>query len=89
MKTIPASDREILRALAYRQLEFANAPKNHEILKKWHNLAEGKREAPTVRLLFSQNDRTLTREEVMQVVNAIVDDLAAGGIALKNGAALQ
>ena len=43
----------------------------------------------TVRLLFSQNDRTLTREEVMQVVNAIVDDLAAGGIALKNGAALQ
>lgn len=53
METVPTADREILRALAYRQLEFANAPKNHEILKKWHNLAEGKREAPTVRLLFS------------------------------------
>ena len=53
MEQIPMKDREILRDLAKKQLEYANCPKNDEILKKWNALAEGRRETPTVRLLFS------------------------------------
>ena len=37
----------------------------------------------TVRIVFSQDDRTLTREEVMIVVDAIIADLKAKGINLK------
>ncbi len=37
----------------------------------------------TVRLVFSQNDRTLTREEVMAVADAIVETLKTQGINLK------
>ncbi|MBQ3545284.1 MAG: phenylalanine--tRNA ligase subunit beta [Lachnospiraceae bacterium] len=37
----------------------------------------------TVRLIFSQNDRTLTREEVMEVVDSIVETLKKDGINLK------
>ena len=51
--SISAKDLERLRALANKQLEFANCEKNDVILKKWHSLAQGKRETPTVRLLFS------------------------------------
>ena len=39
--------------------------------------------AITLRLTFSCMDRTLTRDEVMAVSNAIVDDLTAQGIKLK------
>lgn len=53
MEQIPAKDREILRSLAKRRLEYANCPKNEEILKKWKALEEGRKETPTVRLLFS------------------------------------
>jgi len=53
MEQIPIHDREILRELAREQLTYANSPKNEEILKKWNALAEGRRETPTVRLLFS------------------------------------
>ena len=53
METISAKDREILRKLAYRKLEYAHAPQNDVILKKWDALANGRRETPTVRLLFS------------------------------------
>ncbi|MFI3215061.1 MAG: hypothetical protein R3Y24_17265 [Eubacteriales bacterium] len=42
-----------LRQLATKQLEFAHAEENNIILKKWNCLAAGKRETPTVRLLFS------------------------------------
>lgn len=35
------------------QLEYANAPKNEAILKKWRAQAEGRRESPPVRMLFS------------------------------------
>ena len=52
-QVIGGKDRERLRALARRQLEYANAPQNDVILKKWAALAEGRRETPTVRLLFS------------------------------------
>ncbi len=39
--------------------------------------------AITLRLTFSCMDRTLTREEVQAVSNAVIEDLAAKGIRLK------
>ncbi len=39
----------------------------------------------TLRILFSHPERTLTKEEVLQVVNGIVDELDAKNIKLKNG----
>lgn len=53
MEIISARDREILRRRAQLQLDFANSPQNDIILKKWRAQAEGRREAPPVRLLFS------------------------------------
>ena len=53
METISFRDREILRDRAKLQLEYANSPENEAILKKWRAQAEGRRETPTVRLLFS------------------------------------
>jgi len=38
----------------------------------------------TVRLLFSHPERTLTKEEVLTVVNEIVDDLASQNVKLKS-----
>ena len=46
-------DRLRLRELAHRQLEYAHCTRNDAILKQWQALAQGRREAPTVRLLFS------------------------------------
>ena len=51
--SVSKKDRARLRALAEKQLEYANSPENGVILKKWQALAEGRRESPTVRLLFS------------------------------------
>ena len=53
MEHISVQDRQILRQLAQKQLAFANSPRNDEILKQWDALANGRRENPTVRLLFS------------------------------------
>ena len=53
MENVSIKDRERLRNLARKQLEFANSPENDVILKKWDALAQGHRETPTVRLLFS------------------------------------
>jgi len=53
MKMISARDREILRRRAQIQLDYANSPQNEIILKKWRAQAEGRREDPPVRLLFS------------------------------------
>ena len=53
MEIVSARDRERLRSLAHKQLEYANSPENDRILKQWRALAEGRRESPTVRLLFS------------------------------------
>lgn len=53
MENISIKDRERLRSLARKQLEFANSLENDVILKKWDALAQGRRETPTVRLLFS------------------------------------
>ncbi|MBR4893496.1 MAG: phenylalanine--tRNA ligase subunit beta [Clostridia bacterium] len=38
----------------------------------------------TVRILFSHSERTLTREEVMEIANSIINDLAKEGIELKS-----
>ncbi|MDT8391239.1 MAG: hypothetical protein RRC34_12100 [Lentisphaeria bacterium] len=53
MNSISTRDRGILRERAQRQLDYANAPENDVILKKWRAQAEGRRESPPVRLLFS------------------------------------
>ncbi|MBR0463241.1 MAG: hypothetical protein IJJ23_02500 [Clostridia bacterium] len=54
-------DRERLRFLARRQMEYATSEKNAVILKKWQALADGRRETPTVRLLFSNfTDEVIT-----------------------------
>lgn len=53
MEPISTRDREILRELAEKQLSYANSPENEIILKKWDALANGRRDTPTVRLLFS------------------------------------
>ena len=53
MEHVTTQDREILRSRAELQREFASAPENDIILKKWRAQAEGRRESPPVRLLFS------------------------------------
>ncbi len=42
----------------------------------------------TIRLLFSHPERTLTKEEVLEVVNSVAAELEAQDIKLKNGVAL-
>lgn len=53
MERIQGKDLQRLRSLAQKQLEFAHSEENDIILKKWDALAQGRRETPTVRLLFS------------------------------------
>ena len=53
MAAISARDREILRRRAQLQLDYANAPENDAILKKWQAQAEGRRDSPPVRFLGS------------------------------------
>lgn len=53
MEPISASDREILRRRAQLQLDYANSARNEAILRQWRAQAQGRREAPPVRLLFS------------------------------------
>ena len=53
MEVLSIRDREILRRRAQIQLDYAKSPQNETILKKWQAQAEGRREAPPVRLLFS------------------------------------
>ncbi len=53
MERIVQQDRERLRALAQKQLDFALSEQNKIILKKWEALSKRERQSPTVRLLFS------------------------------------
>ena len=53
MNNIPRSDLVRLHQLACKQLEYANNERNAQILRQWQMLGEGRRGAPTVRLLFS------------------------------------
>ena len=50
---VSPKDLERLRALAQRKAEYASSPENARILAQWEALAQGRRESPTVRLLFS------------------------------------
>ena len=50
---ITQKDREVLRQLAHRQMEYAHSAENDRIMRKWEALGAGRRETPTVRLLFS------------------------------------
>ena len=52
-QTVSPRDLERLRGLAHLKAEFANSPENERILNQWEALAQGRRESPTVRLLFS------------------------------------
>lgn len=52
MESISIRDREILREIASRKRDFANDAKNERILKQWQALEMGRRETPTVRLLY-------------------------------------
>ena len=53
MTSISTRDRERLRQRAQLQRDYAHAPENETILKQWQAQAEGRREDPPVRLLFS------------------------------------
>ena len=53
MQSISEKDRERLRFLARKQLELAHSPENDRIIRQYEALGQGRREAPTVRLLFS------------------------------------
>lgn len=50
MEPILARDREILRQRAQIQLDYANSAQNDAVLKKWLAQAQGRREAPPVRM---------------------------------------
>lgn len=65
-------------------IEHANCPliKNVKIVDTYTD-ETGK--SITLRILFSHPERTLTKEEVLQVVNGIVEELDAKNIKLKNG----
>ena len=66
-----SKDREYVRRLAHRKAELANDEKNASILGKWQAQAEGRRETPTVRLLFSN-----FRHEVVDSRLQCEDELA-------------
>ena len=53
METVTSKDREILRELATRKSNLAHSKRNDEILAAWNNQANGIKDTPTVRLLFS------------------------------------
>ena len=44
---------------------------------------DGDTKSITTRITFSHPEKTLTREEVMDIVNSVIDKLAADGIKLK------
>ena len=53
VESILTRDREILRRRARIHRDYAESPRNDAILEMWKAQAEGRREAPPVRLLFS------------------------------------
>ncbi len=70
----------------YEPIEKAIAAVNSPIIKKavvTGTYADESGKSITVRLSFSHSERTLTREEVMEVVDRIVDTLGKEGVALK------
>lgn len=53
MSRMSEADRNRLRRLAEKQAEYAGSERNGQIMKQWEALAEGRKDTPTVRLLFS------------------------------------
>ena len=53
MEVISAKDLGILREIAARKAALAHCTRNDEILAMWHKQAQGVRDTPTVRLLYS------------------------------------
>lgn len=64
MEGVSLKDKERLRSLAARKMEFANCKRNEEILKQWSALASGVKATPTVRLLFSNFRREVVDERL-------------------------
>ncbi len=66
-----------------KAIENANCPliKNVEVTDTYRD-ENGK--SITTRITFSHPEKTLTRDEVMEVANSIIDSLKAEGIALKS-----
>lgn len=61
MTPISERDRQVLRKRASIQLDYANDSENDAIIRKWNAQAEGRRESPPVRLLFSNfSDEVIT-----------------------------
>ena len=55
------NDLQRLRELARKQLEYAHSPRNEQIIQQWQALAEGRRENPTIRLLYNNfRDEVIT-----------------------------
>ncbi|MBR5445051.1 MAG: hypothetical protein IKV57_02950 [Clostridia bacterium] len=70
MEQITLRDREILRQIAARHREYASSPKNDAILRKWHALEAGRRDTPTVRLLFSNFGHEIITPRLQCTTNA-------------------
>ena len=54
--------------------------KNIEVVDTY---TDGDTKSITTRITFSHPEKTLTREEVMDIVNTVIDKLEADGIKLK------
>lgn len=76
---------------SYRPIAEAVAAENCPLIKKISVAdiyADENGKSITVRLLFSHPERTLTKEEVLEVVGHVTDRLEKEGIALKNKVAV-
>jgi len=72
----------------YKPIADAIAAENCALIKKVSvvdTYADETGKSITVRLLFSHPERTLTKEEVLEVVNSVSATLEAQNIKLKNG----
>ena len=78
----------ILNASQEETDEFVNAIVNakSQLVKKIEvvdTYNDGEAKSITTRITFSHPEKTLTREEVMDIVNTVIDKLEADGIKLK------
>ena len=71
-----------LKDIILEAVKKANCPLIRDI-KVVDTYTDESSKSITVRLIFSHSERTLTKEEVLLVVNSIVDDLAKDNITLK------
>ncbi|MBQ7034916.1 MAG: phenylalanine--tRNA ligase subunit beta [Clostridia bacterium] len=69
-------------ALIHEAIQKADCPWIRSV-KVYDTYQDENGKSITVRLLFSDNERTLTKEEVMAVIDSIIADLDAKGIPMK------